>query len=145
MDFTSSPGPIEQKQKRWSAATYAFFKPNPSLEEIKGRRAYVFRCANTGCKHEVRRYLATTDTKSTSNMRRHVKSCWGKEALDAADAMKTAANAKDAISTYWRTQDIKVAFGNVGKKTVSFSTHQHTPSETRYVTYPLVVHMADRP
>ncbi|EPT01252.1 hypothetical protein FOMPIDRAFT_1091464, partial [Fomitopsis schrenkii] len=118
-------------QKRWTAPVYAFFKPNVSIEYVKGRRVHVFRCANAGCKHVIRRYLDTGDTKSTGNLRKHVKSCWGKEALDAADTKESALDARGAVSTYRRTQDIKVAFGNVGKKTVTFSTRQHTQSETR--------------
>ncbi|EPS93986.1 hypothetical protein FOMPIDRAFT_64676 [Fomitopsis schrenkii] len=122
---------VGRLQKRWTAPVYAFFKPNVSIEYIKGRCVHVFRCANTGCKQQVRRYHGTGDTKSTGNLRKHVKSCWGAEALHAADLKDSAVNAQDAVRTYRRTHDIKVAFGNVGKKTVSFSTRQHTPSETR--------------
>ena len=119
-------------QKHWTASVYAFFKPDPLIEYVKGRRVHAFQCANTGCKHIVHRYLGGKDMASTVNMRKHVRSCWGKEALDRADASGSALNAREAVRTYRRTGDIKVAFGNIGKKTVTFSTHQHTPSETRY-------------
>lgn len=65
------------------------------------------------------------DMNLTGNLRKHVKSCWGKEALDAADAKESASDARAAVSTYWQTQDIKVAFGNIGKKTVTFSMCHH--------------------
>lgn len=131
-------------QKRWTASAYAFFKPEVSIEHRKGRRIHVFRCANTGCKHTVRRYIGTGDTSSTGNLRKHIKSCWGGEALQAADEKGSATNAREAVKTYRRTQDIKVAFGNVGKKTVTFSTRQHTPSEARYDHYLPEVNITDQ-
>lgn len=135
---------VGRLQKRWTAPVYAFFKPNVSIEYIKGRCVHVFRCANTGCKQQVRRYHGTGDTKSTGNLRKHVKSCWGAEALHAADLKDSAVNAQGEVRTYRRTHDIKVAFGNVGKKTVSFSTRQHTPSETRYDPNSPAAHISDK-
>ncbi|KAH9912442.1 uncharacterized protein B0H18DRAFT_825556, partial [Fomitopsis serialis] len=118
-------------QKKWMSAAYAFFKPDPSIEYIMGRRVHIFHCANTACKQTVKRYLDGKDARSTSNMRKHVKLCWSEEALKAADGTGSASKAKDCVEKYRRTQDIKLSFGVSTKKTVTFSTRQHTPSQTR--------------
>ncbi|TFY69695.1 hypothetical protein EVJ58_g269 [Rhodofomes roseus] len=64
-------------------------------------------------------------------MRKHIKACWGAEVLAMADTIGSAANARDGIKTYQQTQDIKVVFGNVGKKTVTFSMCERTFLKTR--------------
>ncbi|TFY54699.1 hypothetical protein EVJ58_g8703 [Rhodofomes roseus] len=122
---------LARMQRKWTAPAYAFFWPDPAIEHIDGRRIHTFRCANTGCKHDVQRYLASKDATSTGNLRKHIKKCWGVEALEAADWMSTASKAKESIEKYKRTQDIKVAFGAASQKSFHYSTIQHTPTETR--------------
>lgn len=51
---------------------YVFFKPTPSIEYINERRVHVFECNAKHCKGKVngrmvRRYLDTTDAKSTGS------------------------------------------------------------------------------
>jgi hypothetical protein len=66
---------------------YGFFHPKPKIEVIKGRRSHVFKCQGPeNCQTTIRRYLDTGDARSTGNMRRHVASCWAKEALAACDS-----------------------------------------------------------
>lgn len=110
---------------------YAFFKLDPQMEYIDGRWAHTFQCANTSCKHTVRRYLSSKDRSSTSNLRKHTRKCWGVEALDTMDHMTTVSRAKDSVEKYRRTQNLKVVFGAASKKTFCYSTVQHTPTETR--------------
>ena len=43
------------------------------------------RCMGKGNGRMVRRYLDTGDAKSTSNLRKHAKICWGEEAVTVAD------------------------------------------------------------
>ena len=57
---------------------------------VKGRRVHVFECYAKHCKGKgngrfVRRYLDTTDAKSTSNLRKHAKICFGDEEVASAD------------------------------------------------------------
>ncbi|TFY51890.1 hypothetical protein EVJ58_g10323, partial [Rhodofomes roseus] len=118
-------------RRKWTAPVYAFFKPDPTIAYIDRRRVHVFRCANSGCKHDVRRYLESKDATSTGNLRKHARKCWGEEALAAADRMSTASKAKDSVEKYRRTQNLKIAFGAASKKTFKYSTVQHTPTETR--------------
>ena len=59
-----------------------FFKPTPSIEYIKERCVHVFECCAKHCKGKVngrmvRRYLDTSDAKSTGNLRKHARVCWG--------------------------------------------------------------------
>ena len=118
-------------QRIWKAPVYAFFKPNPTIEYVDGRKVHKFRCANTGCHHDVRRYLASADRTSTNNLRKHARKCWGIEALEAADRMSTAGNAKECVAKFKRTGNLRVAFGAASKKTFRYSTIQHTPTETQ--------------
>ncbi|TFY55495.1 hypothetical protein EVJ58_g8214 [Rhodofomes roseus] len=131
LDEESAEQELARMQRKWTAPVYAFFKPDIAIEYVDGRRLHAFRCANTGCKHDVRRYLASKDARSTSNLRKHVRKCWGIEALEAADRMSTSSKAKDSIEKYRRTQNLKVAFGAASKKSFRYSTIQHTPTETR--------------
>ena len=79
MDFTCSP-------------IYVFFRTEPRIEYADGRRAHVFECADERCRAknggDVRRYLDTGDTKSTSGLRRHAIKCWGGEVVKSADGTK---------------------------------------------------------
>jgi len=73
---------LERLLKDWNSPIYAFFTPTPSIEYIKGHRVYVFECSTKHCRGKgngrlVHRYLDTSDAKSTSNLRKHAKICWG--------------------------------------------------------------------
>ena len=79
-----------------------FFKPTPSIEYIKERRIHVFECAAKHCKGKgnglmVRRYLDTSDSKSTGNLRKHAKICWGAETVAAADETRNVDSAREAL------------------------------------------------
>jgi len=84
---------IERLSKEWNLPIYVFFKPMPSIKYIKGRRVHIFECAATHCKGKgngcfVRRYLDTGDAKSSGNLHKHAKGCWGEEAIAATDNTK---------------------------------------------------------
>src|ERR1700722_4132640 len=84
---------IERLSKDWNSPVYVFLKQTPSIEYIKDRHVHVFECAAARCMGKgngrmVRRYLDTGDCKSTSNLRKHAKICWGEEAVAAADNTK---------------------------------------------------------
>jgi hypothetical protein len=83
----------------------------------------------------VRRFLDTGDAKSTSSLRRHVKMCWGDEAVSAADNTKDLDGARTVLakSGLKRNGSITDAFERIGKEKVSYSHRQHTYTETRYV------------
>ena len=85
---------IEWLQKEWRSPIYAFFQPNPEITYVDNRCAHDFTCNAKHCKgqgknpHLVRRYLDTTDSKSTSGLLRHARICWGEENLEQANAAK---------------------------------------------------------
>jgi hypothetical protein len=96
-----------------------FFKPTPSIEYIKGRQVHAFECTAPNCKgkangRKVHRYLNTTDAKSTSNLRKHAKICWGEEIVAAADATKDVQAAREALRKY-KDSSITAAFKRVAK------------------------------
>ncbi|RDX39469.1 hypothetical protein OH76DRAFT_1491119 [Lentinus brumalis] len=77
---------LDRLQRTWTAPIYAFFSPDVIIgHDENGRRYHNFKCAAKACKgkkHEVRRYLDTADAKSTSNLRKHTKKCWGEAAIE---------------------------------------------------------------
>jgi hypothetical protein len=101
---------------------------------VDGRRCHTFKCAGKSCKVKIRRYLDTRDSGSTSNMRKHVKSCWGEDALKGADGVKDAKEARELVTKpFLRNGSITAAFERQGKGSVSYSHQQHTKTETRSV------------
>lgn len=78
----------------------------------------------------VRRYLDTTDAKSTSNLRKHAKICWGEEAVAAADRTKDVRAAREALGKI-KDSSIMAAFERISKEQASYSHRQHTTIEAR--------------
>ena len=83
----------------------------------------------------MRRFLDTGDARSTSGLHRHVKMCWGDEAVNAADNTKDLDGARTVLAKTGlkRNGSITKAFERIGKEKVSYSHRQHTYTETRYV------------
>ena len=127
----------ERLRKDWDAPIYVFFKPLPSIQYIQTRKAHVFECAAAQCHCRtrfVRRFLDTSDAKSTSNLRRHAKVCWSDEAVEAADGtkdIKAACTALQSLKTV--NGSITTAFQQLGERQVQYSHRQHTKFEARYV------------
>ena len=129
----------------WTSPIYGFFQPRPRIEVVGGRRCHEFQCAAPHCKGKgtkpriVRRYLDKADRNSTSNMQKHAKNCWGEENVSNAletkgklsieDVRKSLANAKLLDGS------ITASFERKGKGSVTFSTQQHTYTETRLVEF----------
>jgi hypothetical protein len=96
----------------------------------------VFECAAGRCKsrsgRDVRRFLDKGDAKSTSNLRKHAKGCWGDETVAAADATRDLEGAK-AIMTKSKFKDgsITAEFERIGRGKVTYSHRQHTTTESR--------------
>ncbi|KAF8076913.1 hypothetical protein FPV67DRAFT_1559261 [Lyophyllum atratum] len=129
----------ERLSAEWRSPIYAFFKPMPLVLEIDGRRVHQFVCSAKSCKgrgrdaRTVNRYLDTKDARSTSNLRKHAKTCWGIEAIAAADATKDVDAAREVIRMAGgRDGSITAAFERIKKSgAVSYSHRPHTDEETR--------------
>jgi hypothetical protein len=115
----------------------------PIIEYVDNRRVHVFECGALCCNgkgrgaRHIRRYLDTGDAKSTSNLRRHAKICWGQEVVDAASETKDVHAARDALASAKaksRDGSIAVMFERVGKNRVTYSHRQHTKAESRYAS-----------
>ena len=121
--------------KDWEAPIYAFFGPEPLVEHVEGRRCHAFQCLAKHCKQKsrsVRRYLDTSDAKSTGNLRKHAKKCWGTEIVATADKAKTAKEVRDTtVKGYLDPQSITTAFERKGKGKVTYSYRQHTKTEAK--------------
>lgn len=95
-------------------------------------------------RRHVRRYLDTTDGKSTGNLRRHAKICWGEEAVAAADAAKLHGAAREIVEKSMRMPDgsITAMFERLkGSGKVTYSHKQHTKAEARYAPVCLPIHI----
>jgi len=129
----------ERLSKDWNSPIYVFFKPTASIEYIDNRRVHVFECAAKGCKGRgngryVRRYLDTSDAKSTSNLRKHAKICWTDEYVALADATKDVKAARAALAELKDVDgSITAVFERLAKSKVTYSHRQHTKTEARYV------------
>jgi hypothetical protein len=92
---------IERLSKDWTSPIYVFFRPTPRIEYKKDRRCHIFECAAANCKgrtgRDVRRFLDTSDAKSTGNLRKHAKVCWGAETVAAADTTKDLPGAREIL------------------------------------------------
>ncbi|KAI0267519.1 hypothetical protein BGY98DRAFT_881633, partial [Russula aff. rugulosa BPL654] len=121
--------------KDWVAPIYAFFRPDPLIVHVDGRRCHAFECIAKSCKHKTRvvwRYLDKGDAKSTGNLRKHTKRCWGNEVVAAADKAKTARDVCDATAKgFLDPQLITSAFKRSGKGKVSYSYRQFTKTESK--------------
>ena len=80
----------------------------------------------------VRRYLDTGDARSTGNLRKHARVCWGVETVAAADEARNLGAAYEALKTV-KDGSIIGAFDRVGKGKVTYSHRQHTTTQTRCV------------
>ena len=87
---------LDRLRKEWDSPIYIFFRPLPTIEYVGTRKAHVFYCAASCCRcrtRTIRRFLDTSDAKSTSNLRRHARVCWGEEAVVAADETSNVTSA----------------------------------------------------
>lgn len=126
----------ERLSKEWTSPIYVFYRKEPRVDHVKGRRIHVFECAAGKCRgkngRDVRRYLDTCDAKSTSSLRRHAKKCWGSEAVEAADGTKDLESARLVLmKTKLRDGSITAQFEHIAKGKVTFSHRQHTTTEVR--------------
>ena len=131
----------EQLSKDWNSPIYIFFRPTPLIKYINKHRVHVFKCNAKHCKGKgngrmVRRYLDTSDVKSTSNLRKHAKVCWGEETVTAADQTRDINAACEALKKI-KNRSIIEAFERVAKKgKVTYSHRQHTTTESRCIPLP---------
>jgi hypothetical protein len=132
----------ERLTKEWNSPIYAFFSPLPTICYIDGRRVHVFECNAKPCKGKgrdprcVNRYLDKKDAKSTGNLRKHARICWGEETVQACDDTKDVLAARVALRQHNRRDGtVLAAFERVGnlKKKPTYSNRQHTKTEVKYV------------
>jgi hypothetical protein len=126
-----------QLAKDWTAPVYAFFKPVPTIGTDNGCPYHTFVCAALDCKHKsrgVHRFLDKGNAKSTSNMRKHAKRCWGEDVMKAADKAESANEVRrTTIKGFLDPQSAKAAFEWKGKGKVQYTHRQHTTTKSRYV------------
>ena len=112
-----------------------FFKPVPTVEYIKELHVHVFECAAVNCLGKgngwfVCRYLDTGDAKSTRNLPKHAKICWGEQVVAATVKKHNVWSAQEALAGLKSVDSsITSTFQQVTKSKVTYSHRQHTTAE----------------
>ncbi len=111
---------------------YAFFE-QPQIVKMDGRVAHEFKCRKRGCMASVRRYLDKKDAKSTGNLRKHAKACWGSNIIDAADSAINPDEVLEIISSVLKGGSIAGAhkIKSKGRDSDTYSPHPHTREQDR--------------
>ncbi|KAI6024542.1 hypothetical protein EDC04DRAFT_2573899 [Pisolithus marmoratus] len=122
---------IECMMRDWKAPIYAFYSPVPIIKHISGRCCHIFKCLTKSCKHCVWHFLDTGDRALTSNMWKHVKSCWGGDVLKAVNKAAGLDIAQDVIKNYTVNGSITMAFEQKGKGKLTYLHQQHTKAEVQ--------------
>ena len=117
--------------KHWTAPIYVFFSPLPSIQYVDGRHCHIFSCLGRHCKQTVWRYLDTGNKGSTSNLRKHVKSCWGEDTLTVVSDAANLDIVRDAVKKCTINSTITAAFEQKGKGKTTYSTQPQTKVEIR--------------
>lgn len=122
---------LARLRERWTSPIYTFFEPEVQIQMHKGRRTHVFSCSKHACSYTLRRYVNKKD-RSTSNMRKHALSCWGKDAVARAMEVQDDKEAcRVIVDSLLNTGRISTYFGRKKKGAVTYSHVQHTKEETR--------------
>ena len=77
----------------------------------------------------VHHYLDTGDAKSTRNLRKHTRICWGVETVAVADETRNYGAAFDLLKLH-KDRSITEAFKQKGKGKVTYSHRQHTTTQS---------------
>ena len=129
---------LDRLIEEWTSPIYAFFGKIPDISYVNGRCVHEFRCSAQSCKAKgvnkriVRRYLDTTDCRSTSNLKHHATMCWGAENVERALDAKVDIEGARVFLAGLKDGSLTAAFERTGKGKVSYSHRQHTKAETRY-------------
>jgi hypothetical protein len=126
---------VERLSKDWNTPVYAFFKPTPQIGYADGRRYHSFKCAGQGCCKQIRRFLDKGDAKSTSNLYKHAKLCWGPEVVSDACQAKTASDARGSLAKLQANESITTIFERNRKEKMTYSHRQHNKTETKCVNH----------
>jgi hypothetical protein len=91
-------------------------------------------CQGRGSGRFVRRFLDTKDSRSTSNLRRHAKICFGAEAVAAADSAASIADAREVLDKMKvKDQSITTLLERIGVGKKSYNQRNHSKAEIRWV------------
>jgi hypothetical protein len=122
----------ERLAKKWTLPIYAFVHPQLLIQIIKGHQCHIFACAGKTCQYACCWFLDTGDANLTGNLRKHIKACWGEEALAAADSAASVEVAQESIFKGLNTSgSITMLFEQKGKGQVTYSNQQHMQAETQ--------------
>ena len=115
--------------KEWTSPVYPFFEAK--VIHSGGRCVHQFCCCGHHCNVKIRRFLDTKDSKSTGNLRKHIRSCWGIDVMNTTDDTKDTNDIQiKIVNGILRNGSITEAFERKGKGR-TYSNRPHMPAETR--------------
>jgi hypothetical protein len=127
----------EHLQKEWNTPMYSF-KLMPTLGYMGGWWFHTFECLAKPYKGKGRNpqivswFLDKKDAKSTGNLWKHAKVCWGNEMVQAGDNMKDVVAAWEAVQkNQLKDGLLTAAFERLGKGKALYSHHQHMETELK--------------
>jgi DNA phosphorothioation-dependent restriction protein DptG len=101
----------------------------------------MFECLVKPCKGKgrnprcVNRFLDKKDAKSTGNLRKHARLCWGDETVRAGDETKDILAAREAVKkNQLKDGSLTAVFERIGKGTATYSHRQHMKTESKWVS-----------
>ena len=109
----------EHLQKDWTALVYAFYQAIPDIGYEDRHRFHSFQCAACGSTKVVRWFLDKGDKKSTGNLLKHARTCWGVETVEKARSM-TADEVREG-TTQLVDGSITAHFERKGKDKITYS------------------------
>jgi hypothetical protein len=139
LNFIQYLSEVERLRKGWKSLIFVFFKVVPDIKYFKGRRAHVFTCTAKSCKERgsssrsIKQFVDKANAALTSNLRKHVKICWGDGVIKAADETKDVGVAHGiALKAALENGSMTAMFEQAkGKGVVTYSHTQHTKMETK--------------
>ncbi|KAH9976498.1 hypothetical protein BJV74DRAFT_755985, partial [Russula compacta] len=121
--------------KSYKSPIYVFYLP--PVFKVENRKHYqVFQCAAKQCVtlggHVIKRNMDTADAMSISNLKAHVKKCFGGEVVAATSGVRNLIAAQDVMKDKVMLKCsslIAVTFEKAGQQKVTYSTKPTTPIE----------------
>ncbi|KAJ3002262.1 hypothetical protein NUW54_g5941 [Trametes sanguinea] len=119
---------LEDFKKSMRSPAYAFF--HVGLPKVETERPYfVFSCRS--CDRKINRYMDTKDSKSTGNLLKHARECYGQGVVGRIMEARTLKDARAATRSFLEDGKITAVFERRDQGKVTYSHQQHTHAETR--------------
>ena len=124
-----------QLLKEWHSPIDVFYLTRLFISYVNGCHFHGFVCQVSGCNHIIHQFLNKNDTGSMANLCWHAKACRGPDTVSSIEEASSAENVLTLLKQdgCLRNRNLEGYFKTKFKGQVSYSNHQHTTAETRYI------------